>query len=151
MDPDAALRGNRKGIDAIDYIRMGQHALDGGIAHQLGLALRQPPAVGKMDTFKISGCQRGEKCTQTFCHEDVRGKLLILLVGHGGQVDRILHYPELEVVLNLLGNLHPYGLLRFTGRTGDMRSQDDVVQPEIRRIFQRLLAEDVEGSSGNLA
>ena len=32
-----------------------------------------------------------------------------------------------------------------------MRGQDHVVQAEIRRILQRLLAEDIEGGPGHLA
>src|ERR1700733_14172899 len=130
---------------------MRQHALDGGIAHQLGLALRQAPTVGNMNAFQIPRSQRGEECTQTLRHQDVRGNLLILLISHGGQVDRVLDYPKLEVILDLLGNLYSDGLLRLSGRTGDMRSQNDVVQSEVRRIFQRLLAKDVESGAGHLA
>ena len=59
--------------------------------------------------------------------------------------------PNLRYSLHLQGNLHANGLLRLAGGTGDVRGQDDVVQREVRRILQWLLAEDVEGGAGHLA
>ena len=68
-----------------------------------------------------------------------------------GHVDGVLHDAELEVVAHLLGELDADGLLRFVGRTGDVRREQDVVEVEEGRVLERLLAEDVERGAGDVA
>ncbi len=61
---------------------------------------------------------------------DVRRNFAILLVRERRQVDRILHHAQLQILAHLQRDLYADRLLRFGGRSGNVRSQNDVSKPE---------------------
>ena len=60
MDADAALFGDGGGVDAVDGVGafgIGKDAGDGGVADEIGFALRDAPGVGDVDGFERTGAR----------------------------------------------------------------------------------------------
>ena len=106
--------------------------------------------VGDLDVLDCRGRVR-EEVAEALGHLDVGRELDVLLVGEAGEVDGVLDDAELQIVAHLHRELDADGLLRFVGRSGDVRSEDDVVELEERGVLGRLVTEDVERGSGDVA
>ena len=93
-----------------------------------------------MDALQVAVGERSEKGPQALRHRDVWRKLLIFLVGKRGQFTAFCTTPNLRYSLHLHGNLHADGFLGLGGGAGDMRRENHILQIEVRRVLQRLLA-----------
>ena len=92
-----------------------------------------------------------EELAEAVGHLDVGRDFGVLLFGERGDVDGVLDDAELEVVADLVGELDADGFLGFVGGAGDVRAEQDVVEAEVGRVLERLLAEDVERGAGDVA
>jgi hypothetical protein len=120
------------------------------------LSCGEAAVVGERDALDVAGCSalppwRGRGVAEAGGHLDVGRDFGVLLFGERGDVDGVLDDAELEVVADLVGELDADGLLGFVGGAGDVRAEEDVVEAEVGRVLERLLAEDVEGSAGDVA
>ena len=99
----------------------------------------------------IARAGMAEQLAEPRGHLDVGRDFGVLFLRERGDVDGVLHDAELEVVADLLGELDADGFLRLVGRAGDVRRKQHVLEREVRRVFERLGAEDVERSACDVA
>src|ERR1039458_9787479 len=151
LNANAAFLRDGCRVNPIDHFRVRKYATDRCVANQLGLALGEPARVGDLNGFQIPRYRMRQEQPQTFRHVDVRRDLLVLFVRERRQVDRVLHHAELQVVAHLHRQLNADRLLHLIRRTPYVRRQQHVVQAEVRRILQRLMAKDIQRRTGDVA
>ena len=153
LNANAALHSSRRRIDTVDTVRPIQHAGNRRIPNQLRLQLRQPAVIRQRNALHVSRLgarlrsrprSMTQQLPQSRSHLDIRRNLRILLLRKRSDVDRILHHTQLQIVAHLLGQLYPDSFLRLIGRPRNMRRQQYIFQPKIRRILQRLRAENIQ-------
>jgi hypothetical protein len=110
---DAALLGHRRRVDAVHILRALQQPGDGRVAHQFGLGLGQRAAVDQIDGLDAALARLRQERAQPPGQIDVRRQHNILLVAQRGQIHRILHHAELEILAHLPRNLDAHRLLRL--------------------------------------
>ena len=94
--------------------------------------------------------ERGSQAAELGGERDVRSEHLQVRLLDDGNVDRSRHEAALERGDDLLGDHHSRSVLRLGGRGREMWRDDDLLELEkLARV--RLLAEDVEGCSGDMA
>ncbi len=151
MHADAALLGHRRGVDAVHIFGALQQAFDRSVADEVGFGVDECAAIDEVNGLDAAlACLRQER-SEPSGEIDVRRQLHVLFVAKRGEIHRVLHNAELQILTHLHRDLDADGLLRLSRRAGDMRREDYVVELEIRRVFERLLREYIERRARQLS
>ena len=92
-----------------------------------------------------------QKRSHPACKIDIGRQHHILFMTERWQIHCVLYHAQFQILAHLPRYLNAHSFLRLACRSGDVRSQNHIVQLEIRRVFQRLHGKNIQRCASHLS